>query len=103
MSRRCIARAAAMHPSRTGRRVVSRPTATTATSRPSVRRRITANFLKAFLLVALLVAIATGFGWLIGGTRSAGLFAFCGLSAAIAVYWLGERALLGMLAARPFA
>src|SRR6476646_7879810 len=68
-----------------------------------MRRRITANFLKAFLLVALLVAIATGFGWLIGGTRSAGLFAFCGLSAAIAVYWLGDRALLGMLDARPFA
>src|SRR6476619_6051528 len=68
-----------------------------------MRRRITANFLKAFALVVLLVAFAAGFGWLIGGQRSAGLFAFCGLSAAIAVYWLGERALLGMLDARPFA
>lgn len=68
-----------------------------------MRRRVSANFLKAFLLVALLVALATGFGWLIGGTRSAGLFAFCSLSAAIAVYWLGERALLGMLDARAFA
>jgi heat shock protein HtpX len=68
-----------------------------------VRRRITANFLKAFLLVAFLVALAGSLGWLIGGRRSAGLFAFCALGAAIAVYWLGERALLGMLGARPFA
>src|SRR6476659_4519106 len=68
-----------------------------------MRRRITANFLKAFALVVLLVAFAAAFGWLIGGQRSAGLFAFCALSAAIAVYWLGERALLGMLGARPFA
>ena len=68
-----------------------------------MRRRITANFLKAFLLVAFLVALAGGFGWLIGGQRSAALFAFCALSAAIAVYWLGDRALLGMLDARPFA
>jgi heat shock protein HtpX len=68
-----------------------------------VRRRISANFFKAVLLVALLVALAGGFGWLIGGQRSAALFAFCSLGGAIAVYWLGERALLGMLGARPFA
>ena len=68
-----------------------------------MRRRVTANFLKAFLLVAFLAALAGSFGWLIGGRRSAGLFAFCALGAAIAVYWLGERALLGMLGARPFA
>lgn len=68
-----------------------------------MRRRITANFLKAIALVALLVALAGGAGWLIGHERSAALFAFCALSAAIAVYWLGDRALLGMLEARPFA
>jgi heat shock protein HtpX len=68
-----------------------------------VRRRITANLLKAFLLVGFLVALAAGLGWLIGRERSAGLFAFCALLAAIAVYWLGDRALLGMLDARPFA
>jgi heat shock protein HtpX len=68
-----------------------------------VRRRVSANFFKTVLLVALLVALAGGLGWLIGGQRSAALFAFCSLGAAIAVYWLGERALLGMLAARPFA
>ena len=42
-----------------------------------MRRRITANFLKAFLLVGFLVALAGGLGWLIGGERSAALFAFC--------------------------
>ena len=68
-----------------------------------MRRRISANFLKAFFLVGLLSALAGGLGWLLGGERSAALFAFCALSAAIAVYWLGERVLLGMLGARPFA
>jgi heat shock protein HtpX len=68
-----------------------------------VRRRITANLLKAFVLVGFLAALAGGAGWLIGRERSAALFAFCALLAAIAVYWLGDRALLGMLDARPFA
>lgn len=68
-----------------------------------MRRRITANLLKAFVLVFSLVALAGGLGWLIGRERSAALFAFCALLAAIAVYWLGDRALLGMLDARPFA
>jgi heat shock protein HtpX len=68
-----------------------------------VRRRISANFFKALLLVGLLATLAGGFGWLIGGRRSAALFAFCALGAAIAVYWLGERALVGMVGARPFA
>ncbi len=68
-----------------------------------MRRRATANLLKAFILVGFLVALAASVGWLIGGERSAALFAFCGLSAAIAVYWLGDRSLLGMLGARPFA
>ena len=68
-----------------------------------MRRRATANLCKAFLLVGFLVALATGIGWLIGGERSAALFAFCGVSAGIAVYWLGDRSLLGMLGARPFA
>lgn len=68
-----------------------------------MRRRVSANFFKTVMLVALLVALAGGFGWLIGGQRSAALFAFCSLGGAIAVYWLGERALLGMLGARPFA
>ncbi|HSO02079.1 MAG TPA: hypothetical protein VLS46_06100, partial [Gaiellaceae bacterium] len=68
-----------------------------------MRRRITANFLKALVLVGFLTALAGGLGWLIGGDRSAALFVFCAVGAAIAVYWLGDRALLGMLNARPFA
>jgi heat shock protein HtpX len=68
-----------------------------------VRRRVTVNLLKAFALVAFLVAFAAGIGWLLGRERSAALFAFCALGAAIAVYWLGDRALLGMLGGRPFA
>jgi heat shock protein HtpX len=68
-----------------------------------VRRRITANLFKAFVLVGFLAALAGGVGWLIGRERSAALFTFCALLAAIAVYWLGDRALLGMLSARPFA
>ena len=68
-----------------------------------MRRRITANFLKALVLVGFLTALAGGLGWLIGRERSAALFAFCSLGAAIVVYWLGDRVLLGMLDARPFA
>lgn len=68
-----------------------------------MRRRITANLGKAFVLVGFLAALAAGLGWLIGGDRSAALFAFCALSAAVAVYWLGDRSVLGMLGARPFA
>jgi heat shock protein HtpX len=68
-----------------------------------VRRRITANLLKAFVLVVFLAALAGGIGWLIGNSRSAMLFALCALLGTFAVYWLGDRALLGMLGARPFA
>src|SRR3970040_2073988 len=44
-----------------------------------------------------------GVGWLIGGVTTALLFAFCSLLAATGVYRYGDRALLGMLGARPFA
>ena len=43
------------------------------------------------------------FGWLLAGVRGASLFAFCSLLGASAVYAAGDRALLGMLGARPFA
>src|SRR4029453_4266914 len=61
------------------------------------------NFFKAAGLVALLAAMSGGLGWLIGGLTPALLFAFCSLLAATAVYRFGDRALLGMLGARPFA
>ena len=61
------------------------------------------NLLKAWLLVALLAAGFGGLGWLLADARGAGLFAFCSLLAASAAYAVGDRALLGMLGARPFA
>lgn len=66
-------------------------------------RAVALNLLKAFALVALLAAVFGGLGWLIGGTTTALLFAFCSLLAATGVYRYGDRALLGMLGARPFA
>ena len=44
-----------------------------------------------------------GVGWLLADARGAVLFAFCSLLAATAAYAVGDRALLGMLGARPFA
>ena len=61
------------------------------------------NILKASVLVVVLAGAFAGLGWLIGGTTSALLFAFCSLLAATAVYRYGDRALLGMLGARRFA
>jgi heat shock protein HtpX len=69
----------------------------------NVARAVALNLLKAFALVALLAAASGGLGWLIGGTTTALLFAFCSLLAATGVYRYGDRALLGMLGARPFA
>jgi heat shock protein HtpX len=68
-----------------------------------VARAVALNLMKAGALVALLAAAAGGVGWLIGGTTTALLFAFCSLLAATGVYRYGDRALLGMLGARPFA
>ena len=61
------------------------------------------NILKAWALVALLSALFAGLGWLIGGATTAALFVLCALLAASGVYRYGDRALLGMLGARPFA
>lgn len=53
--------------------------------------------------MAVLGAAFGGLGWLIGGRATALLFLFCSLLAATGVYRYGDRALLGMLGARPFA
>jgi heat shock protein HtpX len=66
-------------------------------------RAVALNLAKAGALVALLAAVFGGLGWLIGGTTTALLFALSSLLAATAVYRYGDRALLGMLGARPFA
>jgi heat shock protein HtpX len=68
-----------------------------------VRGAAARNILKAWLLVALLAAGFAGVGWLLADLRGAVLFAFCSLLAASAAYAVGDRALLGMLGARPFA
>lgn len=66
-------------------------------------RAVALNLLKTGALVALLASAFGGLGWLIGGATTGLLFAFCSLLAASAVYRYGDRALLGMLGARPFA
>jgi len=68
-----------------------------------VRGAAARNILKAWLLVGLLAAAFAGLGWLLADLRGAVLFAFCSLLAASAAYAVGDRALLGMLGARPFA
>ena len=68
-----------------------------------VRAAAARNILKAWLLVLLLAAVFAGIGWLLADVRGAVLFAFCSLLAASAAYAVGDRALLGMLGARPFA
>ena len=66
-------------------------------------RAVALNLLKALLLVAVLAGAFGGLGWLVGNLTTALLFAFCALLAATGVYRYGDRALLGMLGARPFA
>jgi len=68
-----------------------------------VARAVALNLLKAAALVVLLATILGGLGWLVGGRTTALLFAFCSLLASTGVYRYGDRALLGMLGARPFA
>jgi heat shock protein HtpX len=68
-----------------------------------VARVVALNLVKALFLVTVLAAAGAGVGWLIGGVTTSLLFAFCSLLAATAVYRYGDRALLGMLGARPFA
>lgn len=61
------------------------------------------NLAKAWALVAVLAAAFGGVGWLLGEMTTALLFVFCSLLASLGVYRYGDRALLGMLGARPFA
>ncbi len=68
-----------------------------------VRAAAARNILKAWVLVLLLAAVFGGIGWLLADARIASVFAFCSLLAASAAYAVGDRALLGMLGARPFA
>ena len=67
------------------------------------RRAAALNLGKAWLLVAVLASAFGGLGWLFGGLTTALLFGLCALLGATAVYRYGDRALLGMLGARPYA
>ena len=66
-------------------------------------RAVALNLAKAGALVAVLACAFGALGWLIGGATTGLLFAFCSLLAWTGVYRFGDRALLGMLGARPFA
>lgn len=66
-------------------------------------RAVALNLAKAWFLVLVLAAALGALGWLLGGLTTALLFALCALLAATAVYRYGDRALLGMLGARPYA
>jgi len=68
-----------------------------------VRLAAAVNLAKAWLLVLILAALFGSIGWAIGGYRTASLFVFCALLATLAVYAYADRALLGMLGARPYA
>ena len=68
-----------------------------------VRGAVALNVCKALVLNGLLIGLFGGLGWLLGEERTASLFVLCGLLAGVAAYWLGDRAVLGMLGARPFA
>jgi heat shock protein HtpX len=93
-----------MRPSRTGR-LAGSPRATSARNRPQQvsHADVLLNLAKTWFLVAVVASALGGVGWLIGGQTTALLFVFCSLLAAMAVYRYGDRALLGMLGARPFA
>jgi heat shock protein HtpX len=61
------------------------------------------NLAKVWLLALIVAATFGAFGWALGGFRTASIFVFCALLAALAVYAYADRALLGMLGAREFA
>jgi heat shock protein HtpX len=68
-----------------------------------VRRAAALNIAKAWLLLAILAALLGSLGWLLGGARTASVFVFCALLAGLAIYAYADRALMGMLGARPYA
>ena len=68
-----------------------------------MRLSAAANVVKVWLLAAILAAGFGAAGWALGGYRTASVFVFCALLAALAVYAYADRALLGMLGAREYA
>jgi heat shock protein HtpX len=68
-----------------------------------VRLAAAINVLKVALLVAFPTAGAAGVGWLVAGARGSLVFGGCALLGWATIYVVGDRAVLGMLGARPFA
>jgi heat shock protein HtpX len=68
-----------------------------------VRRAAALNIAKAWLLLGIMALALGGLGWLLGGARTASVFVFCALLAGLAIYAYADRALMGMLGARPYA
>src|SRR5687767_15492621 len=68
-----------------------------------MRLAAASNLAKAWLLALGIAALFGAVGWALGGYRAASLFAFCALLAALAIYAYADRALMGMLGARPYA
>jgi heat shock protein HtpX len=68
-----------------------------------VRRASAINLVKAWLLVSIPTATAGAAGWWILGVRGISLFVACSLLGWLGMYSYGDRTLLGMLGARPFA
>jgi heat shock protein HtpX len=58
------------------------------------------NISKAWLLLIGLCALLGAAGWGLDGYPGALLFVFCGLLTGVAMYWYGDRAVLGMVRAR---
>ena len=58
------------------------------------------NVLKAWLVTAVVAGLLGLLGYAIGGLRLAAFFAFAGLLLCLTMYWMADRALLGMLGAR---
>jgi heat shock protein HtpX len=61
------------------------------------------NIGKWWLLTLILATVFGALGWALGGYRTASIFVFCALLAAVVSYAYADRALLGMLGAREYA
>jgi heat shock protein HtpX len=78
-------------------------TASGTTTPRAIRFAAARNLAKVWLLALILATAFGAAGWLLGGYRTASIFVFCALLAALGVYAYADRALLGMLGAREYA
>lgn len=62
-----------------------------------------ANFLKPWILLAVVCVLLGGLGWVLGGYRLLSIFVFCGLLAGVAIYAYADRVVFGLVGARPLA